>query len=405
MSDELPTGADFTLASHGLKPAPTEPEFAEPATYGAGIEGVREAANSLSRERTPPGSEEPIERHLEWKSGEKRGQRVNMEAERFSLTPKQAAQTLTEVHRTEDAIEAHANLSALAADVDLTRAHFGVQQPLDAQQTAQSETPPPIDSPQAEAGTEPSTPGMDPDFAALLAKKPALREQLLREYGQVEQARQQYTGMAQQAADVALNSLLVSFPELSGYSGPQLPTVIAHIARTDPERAALIEDQITKVSGLHTAAQQAKAQQAQIDQQRFQQWSKAQDAALEAKVPEIANDPDMKVSRAALKSLKDVGYTEQELAAAWNGVPFSMRDHRAQLLIWKAAQYDMAKANAHKPAPRELPHVMRPGVAPSAGERASVDLSELRNDFRNSSGNAQLRAAARLQQAQRRARG
>ena len=53
---------------------------------------------------------------------------------------------------------------------------------------------------------------------------------------------------------------------------------------------------------------------------------------MEAKVPEIANDPDMKVSRAALKSLKDVGYSEEELAAAWNGAPFSMRDHRAQLL-------------------------------------------------------------------------
>ena len=51
MSEELATGTDFTLANHGLKPAPTEPESAEPETYGAGIEGVLEAANDLTRER------------------------------------------------------------------------------------------------------------------------------------------------------------------------------------------------------------------------------------------------------------------------------------------------------------------------------------------------------------------
>ena len=78
----------------------------------------------------------------------------------------------------------------------------------------------------------------------------------------------------------------------------------------------------------------------------------------------------MKVSRAALKSLKDVGYTEDELAAAWNGAPVSMRDHRAQLLIWKAAQYDMAKAGVGRPEPKPLPAVQRPGIAPSAGERS-----------------------------------
>ena len=102
-----------------------------------------------------------------------------------------------------------------------------------------------------------------------------------------------------------------------------------------------------------------------------------QDKALEAKVPEIANDPDMKVSRAALKSLKDVGYTEQELAAAWSGVPFSMRDHRAQMLIWKASKYDQAMAGISQSEPRPLPPVMRPGIAPSAGERSNVDLSSL----------------------------
>jgi hypothetical protein len=73
LSEELATGHEFVEASHGLKPAPIEPEPAEPSTYGPGIEGVREAANDLSCERQPPDSDEPVERYLEWKIGSKAG--------------------------------------------------------------------------------------------------------------------------------------------------------------------------------------------------------------------------------------------------------------------------------------------------------------------------------------------
>ena len=33
---------------------------------------------------------------------------------------------------------------------------------------------------------------------------------------------------------------------------------------------------------------------------------------------------------------------------------------------------------------------MKPGVAPSAGERSHVDLTELRNEFKKASGNEQI---------------
>ena len=104
----------------------------------------------------------------------------------------------------------------------------------------------------------------------------------------------------------------------------------------------------------------------------------------------------MKCLQGGTESLKDVGYSEEELAAAWHGVPFSMRDHRAQLLIWKAAQYDMAKADAQAmPDHRQLPAVQRPGIAPSPGERSAVDSANLRNEFKKASG--QRTAEARSQ--------
>ena len=131
MSEEL-TGHDFVEANHGLKPAPTEPVSAEPATYGPGIQGIMDAGNDLTRERGT--SDEPplVKRNLEWRTGEKAGQTVDLKAERFSLTPEAAAKTLSEAHRTEDAMEVHANLSELQREVDLARAQLAGPEHVDA---------------------------------------------------------------------------------------------------------------------------------------------------------------------------------------------------------------------------------------------------------------------------------
>ena len=276
---EEPTGSDFTLANAGLTRAPTEPVAAEPATYGPGINGAMDAANDLTRERGSSETE-PVERHLEWKTGEKRGQRVDLKKERMSLSVDQAAKTLSEVHRTEDAIEANENLRNLANEVDYARLVTAGVSPSDAQQqTEQAETPQAQpDAPQPESIEQPS--GLDPEVSAAL-QNPKVRAVLEPALQQSEAARQAYTGMAQQAADVALSSLLVNFPELSGYNGQQLGVVISHIERENPERANLIRDQISKVSGLATAAQQAKQQQAQMEQAQFQQWAAQEDTAFD----------------------------------------------------------------------------------------------------------------------------
>ena len=158
---ELATGHEFVEASHGLKPAPTEPTPAEPATYGPGIEGIMDAGNDLTRERGSSETE-PVERFLEWKSGSKAGQRVDLKAEGFSLTPEQAAKTLSEIHRTEDAIEAHGNLAKLAAEVDLARAQVaegaipGAPAAPVADASPSQPDAPQSESPQPEYGEQPS---------------------------------------------------------------------------------------------------------------------------------------------------------------------------------------------------------------------------------------------------------
>ena len=301
--------------------------------------------------------DEPVERFLEWKTGPKAGQRVDLKAERMSLTPEQAAKTLSEVHRTEDAIEAHANLSELQREVDLARHQVAAaQQPqTDAQQSAQAETPQPIDSPQPEAGEAPPS-GLSPKVRRRFGRSgnssgyrghhcPSGSGQAAIRAGDCSQ-------LTEFAAAGVLAKLQSKYPSITG---PQIPAAMQLLESQDPNVLAEIRADANRAVALCQASRQVQAQQAQEMQKQFNGWAKAQDAALEAKVPEIANDPDMRVCKAALKSLKDVGYSEEELAAAWNGQPFSMRDHRAQLLIWKAAQYDMARAGVGRPEPKPLP--------------------------------------------------
>jgi hypothetical protein len=405
LSEEL-TGHDFVEANHGLKPAPTEPTPAESETFGPGIQGVMDAGNSLTRERGGSTEQEPIERHLEWKSGEKRGQRVDMKAERFSLSPESAAQTLTEVHKAEAEMELRPQLENLAAEVDLARYQVAAGATGHAEAPVADASPSQPDaaqseSPQPEYGEQPS--GLDPEVSAAL-QNPKVRAVIEAAVAPAEQARQQYVGATAQVAGMLVAELCADLPEIASLPPEQRLVGLQILQKQQPERFAALEARAGRIQQVVNAQAQNAAVEAQQHRQAFQNWSKAQDKALEAKVPEIANDPDMRVSKAALKTLKDAGYDESELAAAWNGVPFSMRDHRAQLLIWKASRFDQIQATAHANPARQLPAVQRPGVAPSPGDRAAVDLSGLRNQLKNATGLEAVRIATKLHQAQRAAR-
>ena len=250
---EEATGADFTLANAGLTRAPTEPQAPEPKVYGSGIDEIKRAANDHTAERGWSDEAPPIKRELQWQRGEKAGQIADLKKERMSLTPEAAAKTLTEAHRLDDQAELDPQLRDLAAEVDYARAVNAGAAGLH-EQPAQSAQP---DAPQPESVEQPPIDGIDPEVSKAL-QNPKIRGVIEQVAQQAEQARQAFAGQVQQAAETALHSLIVNFPELQGYNGQQLGTVIQHIARENPERAALIQDQIQKVSGLATAAQQAR---------------------------------------------------------------------------------------------------------------------------------------------------
>jgi hypothetical protein len=76
-------------------------------------------------------------------------------------------------------------------------------------------------------------------------------------------------------------------------------------------------------------------------------------------------------------TMRSAGFTDREVAEGWGqGRGFLLRDSRVQLLLSKAANYDMAeRARAeltHKRA-REAPPVQRPGIARNVFDDGSVN--------------------------------
>jgi predicted O-linked N-acetylglucosamine transferase (SPINDLY family) len=91
------------------------------------------------------------------------------------------------------------------------------------------------------------------------------------------------------AADFGSMSLLADFPELQGLNSQQLPVALNAIAASNPERHSQIRARIDSIQTMHNAAQQAKAQQEQIQQLRMAQWQLGEDQKFErvmAKVPD-----------------------------------------------------------------------------------------------------------------------
>jgi hypothetical protein len=101
-----------------------------------------------------------------------------------------------------------------------------------------------------------------------------------------------------------------------------------------------------------------------------------------------------------------VGFSDEELKPAWQGAAgFSLRDHRVQLVLMKAALYDEAKAGIGRPAQKPVSPVQKPGVAANSGGASDDDIQDLRSQLRKAKGMQSVRIAARLHSAQRRARG
>lgn len=124
-----------------------------------------------------------------------------------------------------------------------------------------------------------------------------------------------------------------------------------------------------KLAVVAQEAANAQARQQHEAQQSLVKFANEQDKLLLEHAPELADQKRAAAeSDAAIKYLKDIGLTDDELSGAWNGTEkLSLRDHRMQIIIRDAFRYREAQAKAKAPAPKPVPQVQRPGVSRPRG--------------------------------------
>ncbi len=211
---------------------------------------------------------------------------------------------------------------------------------------------------------------------------------------QAEQLRQQY-----EAALPALQQAIQA-AQSGEFSDIKSQDDVEKLANEDWPRFARWQAHQMKMGAIQREAQAAQERQQSEYKAKWSEFASSEDQKALDKIPELADKAKAsKVADAAMATLESVGFTRDEFAKAWLGeASISPRDHRWQQIVWKAAQYDQAKAAVSKPAPKPVPLVQRPGVskAPVSANDAEIQTLAKRFDRDPSLRNAAALRAARM---------
>lgn len=172
-------------------------------------------------------------------------------------------------------------------------------------------------------------------------------------------ARQDYEAAVANALQLAQTQAAGEFSDVRTWDD------VRRMASEDPIRFNQWQAHQQKMQSLSSEASAAQQRQQQESSQKWQSFAAEQDKLFTEKVPEFADPAKAtKLREGAVKTLKEIGFTDQELAAGWNGQQgVSFRDHRLQLLILDGVKYRDAQAAAKSVTATPKPPVQRPGTA------------------------------------------
>jgi len=217
----------------------------------------------------------------------------------------------------------------------------------------------------------------------------------------VEQARQQY--------EAALPALLQTIQTAQSGEFADIKTQedVTKLANEDWPRFARWQAHMMQVATVEKEVTAAQQRQADEFKSKWSEFATKEDQLLLDKAPELADKAQQqKIADGAVKVLREIGFSEKELASAWGGeTAVSLRDHRVQLLILDAMKYRDAKTNVAKPTPKPVPQMQRPGTAKSRGDEALQQVKSTREKLQTARGIEAVRAGVQLLHARRAARG
>jgi hypothetical protein len=351
------------------------PKEEEKPTFNSDMPGIEAAANELSETRAETDHGRPV-------------------PENQTIDLKRAVDDLTRQRGFEAEAAEQQGAEALANEVDAYRAAEQQQQ----KQQQQQQAPEPQPQPQIPADQIP--PGVDIEVVQALTNNPKLRQAVEAEVVKADQARQQYAVATQQAAQVALASVLAQYPEIQGLSSEQLPVALQIMAAQNPQRHAEVVSHLQRAEQIYRLHQQAQGQNAAIMQAQLQHWAKSEDQKMDSF---IATQPPETV-RTVKENLVRVmaekyGISQNDLAHAFATTPL-LRAEPFQRALFDLVRHHVSNAAITDKKFRDAPPVQRPGVASDR----SADDAETSAAYKAFIKNPDPRSAAAFIMAKRSAR-
>lgn len=190
----------------------------------------------------------------------------------------------------------------------------------------------------------------------------------------LETSRQQY--------EQALPALLQTLQEQQAGEFSDIKTMadVTKLATEDPQRYLRWDAQQKMIAAVTQEHSAVRDRQQKEFEAKWSEYASKQDALLLEHVPELSDKSKAsKIADGSISLLKDIGFTDEEIANAWNGrASISLRDNRIQRLIIDGFRYREAKSAPPKAVPKQAPAVQKPGVAAPKAV-AAVNVQNLRS--------------------------
>lgn len=327
----------------GYRPMPRKDEK-DAAINGDNRQAIRDAADRIAAQRRSTKTEEV-----------KTGLKPNV-----SMDVDQAAEMLKDSRDADTAQAALDNSKTVQDAVDKLR----------------SGTPEQLAQPAAQAVSE-------PDIEKVLAH-PKVSAALKERYDAAETQRVAHEEAIRESGKVRIAALAADFPEIASLPLNQWAAAINNLGQRDLPRARQIASRLNELGKLEVAAGQLKAQKTAREQAEFKAYSAKENARFAAATKGVPPERMRAIQAEIPRMLADVGVSDPRsfLTAIQNQTTFPRAS--AEMLMMKAAMYDMAMKGA-KPTPtRAIPPVQRPGVAAPRANPQSANLKSLSQKLANS---------------------
>jgi hypothetical protein len=385
------TGSAFDLANAGYTPMVDPVEKDDGETIDGDSASLRSAAEQQSATANPV----IVRRYLDGC-----GEPV---AANEAITLNRAARDRASVMAAEKLVSDDQSSEALADRIDALRTAAQANNP-DAAEFYGFE--PQRDKRKGEAGKserrsanadmigDPPADKLAPELERAL-QHPQVLQAIEERVGEAEKARQSYRDGLVAATQIAQASFLSQFPELVGIPPENTAVALEQMSQQDPAKFARVKAMIETTEHLFAQQAQEGHRQAQIAQQHFQKFAKAEDARLEAILRDEPKVVQQAVVAEIMASAKGSGIEPSELNRLFHSESL-MRNATFQHMMYDAAKYRLLMKAKDAAVARSVPPVQRPGIATTRSER-----SDLRTLSARLSTSGDLKDAVALYQARK----